>query len=103
MRCLPRWYTNLHVQVLTPVMSVKAPDILAPDFASTNFRIVIPTSAIIYSVLSCAKIYILEIAFPFWTRLTLLSNIRLRKALHIEWERSALNKQLQRVNLTLTF
>ena len=42
MRCVPRLYTNLHVQAETPVMSVKPPDILG--LANICFRIVIPIS-----------------------------------------------------------
>ena len=37
MHCFPRLFTNLHVHIVTPAMSMKAPDILGPDFADIFF------------------------------------------------------------------
>ena len=63
MRSVPRWFTNLHVQDVIPVMSLKPLDILAPGFVSTYSRIAIPISINIFRVLSHVRIYALLIAF----------------------------------------
>ena len=48
MRWFPRLYTNLHVHVVTPAMSMKSTDILVPELAHICFRVVIPISNNIY-------------------------------------------------------
>ena len=64
MRSVPRWFTNLHVQDVIPVMSVKSLDILAPGFVSTYPRIAILISINIFRLLSRVRIYVLSIVFP---------------------------------------
>ena len=44
MRSVLRWFTNLHVQDVTPIMSVKPLDILGPGFVNAFFQMAIPIS-----------------------------------------------------------
>ena len=101
MRSVPRWFTNLHVQDVMPVMSVKPLDILAPGFVSTYPRIVIPISINIFRLLSRVRIYVLSIVFSILDSALTNFQLQVKEALQNEWEQLALNKQLKHVNLTL--
>ena len=102
MRSVTRWFTNLHVQDVMPVMSVKPLDILAPGFVSTYPRIIIPISINIFRLLSRVRIYVLSIVFSILDSALINFQLQVKEALHNEWEQHALNKQLKHVNLTLS-
>ena len=101
---VPRWFTNLHGQDVTPVMSVKPLDILGPGFVNTFFQIAIPISINIFRVLSHKNLSVIYCSFNCFSILNLARTnyqVKIKEALHIEWEWPALNKQLKHVDLTL--
>ena len=81
-------------------MSVKPLDISAPGFVSTYSRIAIPISINISQSSECKNLCSFNKFFILDSVLTNLQ-LKIKEALHIDWERPALNKQLKHVSLTL--
>ena len=97
MRSVPRWFTNLHVQDVITVMSVKPLDILAPGFVSTYPRIAIPISIKYLQASESCKNLCSFNCFSIVNSALTHFQLMIKEAFHIEWERPA----LKHVNLTL--
>lgn len=91
----------LHVQDVMPVISVKPPSILGPGFVNTYSRIAVPISINSFRILSRVRTYAILTVFAILDSALTNFELKIKKVLHIDWERYALNKQLKHANLTL--